>query len=183
MIGEPIELLTARLDDPTLGANALITAMITEMGWDADDVPLYQQVLGETADLSAALAQLPAVPEGRDASDYFPALLVSQSDSLIADPAAKANQIRDGEVELMLRDADRIVNAAAGTKAALRRMRAVCRVIERWTQGAETLRLQDGIYVWYVQSLSVVPVYQAVGDALCTAGIRVRFKVRDTAAY
>jgi len=181
VIGELIELLTDRLNDPTVGVNALLTAMVAEFGWTAGDVPVYQQILGETADLSAALGQLPQVPEGHDAADYFPALLVGNSDASTFEPAAKAGPIRDGEVELMLRDADRAANPAAGTKAALRRCRAICRVIERWTQGTEAAREQDGIYVINVESLSVVPAWQAVGDALCTAGVRVRFKVRDNA--
>jgi hypothetical protein len=183
VIGETVDLLTARLAHSTLGVNAVLAAMVTELSWVAEDVPPYVQVLGETSSLDAALGQLPAVPVEGESDTVFPALLVGQADSLIADPAAMANQIRNGEVELMIRDADRKVNPAAGTKAALRRMRAVCRVIERWTQGAEAARLQDAVYVWYVVSLSVVPVWQSVGDALCTAGVRVRFKIRDTAAY
>jgi hypothetical protein len=180
MIGECIDLLTARLADPVLGINAMIATMEAEFGWT---VPQYVQVLGETTSLDAALGQLPQVPEGGEAADVFPALLVGQFQALDPDPANMAGQVRNGEVELMIRDADRTADAAAGTRASLRRMRAVLRVLEHWTQGPESARLEDGVYIWHVVSLSVVPVWQPVGDALCTAGIRIRFKVQDTAAY
>lgn len=177
----PIDLLTAALDDPTTGVNQVLTAMVSEFGWVTDVPAPYEQILAETDDLSAALGQLPQVPEGRNAADYFPALLVGQSDDSDGEPAAKANQIRDYDTELLIRDADR--KAQPGTRQSLRRMRAVARVIERFFQGAEADRQQDGIYLWYVTGLRIVPVWQPVGDALCTCAIRLRLKLRDSAAY
>lgn len=174
---ETLRLLTAWLDDPTTGVNAEL-AGVPRVGADVlpADVAL---ITDETQDIDAALGRM---PDAEREPERYPCLLLSQTADVTGmEPHVKPGPIRDAGVEVLIRYGVLESEAVTGTQAGDYTMRAVMRSLDAFKASPENDRVLNNIYVMACEAMEPVPVWQSQKDAICTAALRTRWRVRDTA--
>lgn len=170
------------LNDPTNGLNARLLAQGVFTG-DAQPTPLAL-IADETRNSCAAFERVP----DKNVANQYPCCLISQAMPIDVDPYPKATVAaqRDSEVEILLRLAQRQVDAAKGSTDACYWLGALDHCLNQFlfdANAASRTMSAAGLsaMVWFSMARQVKTLWHPIEDAIVTGAMSIRFKMRNTA--
>lgn len=166
MILETIRIVRAHL--AAVGSTGLAQQIAATPRDAGDPAPSTPTILDETTSLAVAIGRVPETS--------LPALTIALDDVVDLDPRS-SQKTRDGEVALLFRYIVR-----GPTDTATRDWYYLCRALERSLDRIAMPSVRNGVELYSITDLRIVPPMQPLEDQWMVGGLRVVFQVRGSAA-
>ena len=169
MILETVRMVADALAHSGYGVNVQLATLSLDGG---DPVPSPIAVIAdETRSPDVAVGRYPTTT---------PCLTVTLEGNVSLDGEVISDN-RDADVTILIRYVTRDVDAASGNADVLYTLRAVQKTIRAFNSNTNAIdRVRNAIQILECLSMEHASLFDSIDDVVCTGGVRVTFKVRDT---